>query len=57
MNSALVEQSKKQPGGKPRTWSERKLIRAHGQSDTNGDLAPLPLVDKIVVPITFAHLR
>ena len=44
MNSAMVEQSKEQPGSKPRTWSERKLTRAHGQSDTNGDLAPLPLV-------------
>ena len=31
---------------KPRTWSERKIIRAHGQSDTNGDLAPLPLVEQ-----------
>ena len=44
MNSAMVEQAKEQPGSKPRTWSERKLTRVHGQSDTNGDLAPLPLV-------------
>ena len=44
MNSAMVEQVKEQLGGKPRTWSERKLTRVHGQSDTNGDLAPLSLV-------------
>ena len=46
MNSAMVEQVKEQLGGKPRTWSERKLMRVHGQSDTNGDLAPLPLVQQ-----------
>ena len=46
MTSAQVEQTKEQLGGKPRTWSERKLMRMHGQSDTNGDLAPLPLVEQ-----------
>ena len=30
--------------GKQRTWTERRLIRVHDQSETNGDLAPLPLV-------------
>ena len=44
MNSAMVEQVKEQHGSKPRSWSERKLTRVHGQSDTNGDLAPLSLV-------------
>ena len=44
MNSAQVEQVKEQLGGKPRSWSERKLTRVNGESDTNGNLAPLPLV-------------
>ena len=46
MNSALVEQVKEQQGQKPRSWSERKLTRMQGQSDTNGDLAPLQLVNQ-----------
>ena len=46
MNSAMVEQTKEQQGQKPRSWSERKLTRVQGQSDTNGDLAPLQLVNQ-----------
>ena len=47
MTSALVDQSRENPaGGRPLTWSERKLIGAQGQSDTNGELAALPLVDQ-----------
>ena len=47
MNSALIEQTREDPSrGKPHTWSERKLTRVHDQSETNGDLAPLLLVDQ-----------
>ena len=42
-----VDQTRENPsGGRPFTWSERKIIRAHGQSDTNGELAELPLMDQ-----------
>ena len=42
-----VDQTRENPsGGRPFTWSERKIIRAHGQSDTNGELAELPLKDQ-----------
>ena len=47
MTSALVDQTRENPsGGRALSWSERKIIRAHGQSDTNGELAELPLVDQ-----------
>ena len=31
---------------RPRSWSERKLTRVQGQSETNGNLAPLQLADQ-----------
>ena len=47
MTSALVDQTRENPaGGRPFIWSERKLIRAPGQSDTNSELAKLPLVEQ-----------
>ena len=47
MTSALVDQTRENPsGGRPHTWSERKITRVHGQPDTNGELAPLPLVEQ-----------
>ena len=47
MNSAIIEQTREDPSrGKPHTWSERKLTRVRDQSETNGDLAPLPLVEQ-----------
>ena len=47
MTSALVDQTReKSSGGHPFTWSERKITRAPGQPDTNGDLAALPLVEQ-----------
>ena len=48
MTSALVDQTREAPsGGRPSNWSERKITRAHGTSDTNGALALLPLVEQI----------
>ena len=47
MTSAFVDQTRDNPtGGKPHIWSERKLIRVHNQSETNGELAQLPLVEQ-----------
>ena len=46
MNSAMVEQNKEQQGKGPRSWSERKLTRVQGQSETNGTLAPLQLANQ-----------
>ena len=44
MNSAYVEENP--TGGKPHIWTKRKLIRVHNQSETNGELAQLPLVEQ-----------
>ena len=47
MTSAMIEQTREDPGrGKSHTWSERKLVRVRDQSETNGDLASLLLVDQ-----------
>ena len=47
MTCALVDQTKEgSVGGRPVNWTERKITRVHGQSDTNGELAVLPLVEQ-----------
>ena len=47
MTSTLVDQTKDAPlGGRPATWSERRVTRALGTPDTNGALARLNLEEQ-----------
>ena len=41
MTSAMVEQRKENPDGRPSTWTERRITRAYGSDDKNGDLAAI----------------
>ena len=47
MTSAFVDQTKEASlGGRALNWSERKITRVHGTSDTNGTIAVLSLEEQ-----------